>query len=300
MRRNLEREMASNRRWEQIRDDWKEIVAEDPDNAEARRQHDDTESNVVSKRARKLLADKFDLKVDFIRDRGGIQETEARVLKKLHKYRNELYHRDHIRPKTIRSAGLLYFDMICTLFERLPQAQFSIVTIHMQAPAELRKFSPAGTDGYPTVEQIAASLRSGLGIDDAALKKALTAHLTARLDDLDMAISRVEGLLFGALPELAPSDPWRQLVIHLAQWEDEELPGSFDELLAAQVRYWEADLAAWRQMVTGMQDVTARLELFAAFADTEDAFEPFEERMMALDLRLELEIQRDVDMRRGK
>jgi hypothetical protein len=53
-------------------------------------------------------------------------------------------------------------------------------------------------------------------------------------------------------------------------------------------------------MAAGMQDVTGRLDLFAAFADTEDAFEPFEERMMALDLRLELEIQREVDVRRGK
>jgi hypothetical protein len=90
------------------------------------------------------------------------------------------------------------------------------------------------------------------------------------------------------------------LVIHLAQWEGEELPASFEELLAAPVRFGEADLTAWRQMVTGMQDVTGRLELFAAFADTEDAFEPLEERMMALDLRLELEIQREVDMCRGK
>lgn len=61
------------------------------------------------------------------------------------------------------------------------------------------------------------------------------------------------------------------------QWEGEELPESFDELLAAQVRYREADLAAFRQMARDVQDVTGRLELFAAFADTEDAFEPFEE-----------------------
>jgi hypothetical protein len=300
MRRNVEAALAGNRFLERIRDGWREILADDPGNAEARRQHDEVVSEIVPRRDRKVLADKFGPKVDFIRDHGGIGETEARVLKKLHGYRNELYHRDHMRPKTILSACLLYFDMTCTLFERLRQAQFSVVTIHMQAPPELRKFSPAGTDGYPTVEQIAASLRSGLGIDDTALKEALATHLTARLDDLDAAVSRVEGLLFGTLPELAPSGPWRQLVIHLAQWEGEELPASFDELLAAPVRFGEADLTAWRQMAAGMQDVTGRLELFAAFADTEDAFEPFEERMMALDLRLELEIQREVDMRRGK
>ena len=77
-------------------------------------------------------------------------------------------------------------------------------------------------------------------------------------------------------------------------------PASFDELLAAQVQYREADLASWKQRAAGLQEVADRLELFAAFADIEDAFEPFEEQMTALDQRLEREIQREVDLRRGK
>jgi len=300
MRRNVEVGLAGNMFLERIRDQWKKILAEDSGNAEARRQHDEVESEIVPRSFRKDLANKFDAKVDFIRDRGDIQETEARILKKLHKYRNELYHRDRVRSQTIRSACLLYFDIACTLFERLAQSQFSIVTIHMQVPPALRKFSAPGTDSYPTVEQIAVCLRSGLGIDDAGLKKALAAHLTARLDDLDAAVSRVQDMLFGTLPGLIPSVPWRQMVVHLAQWEGKELPESFDELLAAQVQYREADLTSWRQRVAGLQEVTERLELFAAFADIEEDFEPFEEGMTALDLRIELEIQREVDMQRGK
>lgn len=188
MRRNIEAALTGNGFLERIRDGWREILAEVPDNSEARRQHDEVESEIVSKRTRKTLADKFDPKVDFIRDRGGIQATEARVLKKLHRYRNELYHRDHIRPRTLHSACLLYFHMACTLFERLPQASFEVATLHMKAPPGLRKFSPAGTDDYPTGEQIAASLRSGLGIDDAGLRKALAGHLAGRLDDLEAAM----------------------------------------------------------------------------------------------------------------
>lgn len=107
-------------------------------------------------------------------------------------------------------------------------------------------------------------------------------------------------MLFGTFPKLAPSGPWRQAVVHLAQWTDEELPASFDELLAVKVQYREADLASWKQRAAGLRDVADRLELFAAFADIEDAFEPFEEQMTALDQRLEREIQREVNLRRGK
>ena len=124
--------------------------------------------------------------------------------------------------------------------------------------------------------------------------------LSAHLDALEATVSRVRDLLFGTLPELAPRLPWRQLVVHLAQWKGEQLPDSFEVLLAAEVKYSEADLAAWRQMADGLQNVVERVEQFAAFADTEDAFEPFEELMTALDLRFDLEIQHEVDLKRGK
>lgn len=40
--------------------------------------------------------------------------------------------------------------------------------------------------------------------------------------------------------------------------------------------------------------------MFAAFADIEDAFEPFEEAMLAFDQRIDLETERESDIRRGK
>ena len=123
---------------ERVLSQWKEILEQDPANAEARRRHGEVASEVVPRAVRRELARSFDAKVDFMRDRGDIRETESRVLKKLHRYRNELYHRDRVRPQTVQSACLLYFDMTCTLFERLAQSQFLIVTLHMEAPPALR------------------------------------------------------------------------------------------------------------------------------------------------------------------
>jgi hypothetical protein len=302
MRRNVEVQLTYNPFMEAVLMKWKEILKQHPDDAEARRNHDEVATKFVTRGARKDLARSFDAKVDFIKDHGDIQETESRVLKKLHSYRNELYHRDRIRPETVRSACLLYFDMTCALFERLAQYTITTESTHKQAPPALRKFNgaPDGATGYPTEGQIAASLRADLGIDDAGLKKILAAHLASRLDDIDEAISRAEQCLFGAIAEAAPSGPWRQATMHLAQWESKDLPATIDELLAARVRYSDADLTAWRQKVADLQEFRDRLELFAAFADIEDAFEPFEEQVTDLDVRIEHEVELELDMQRGK
>lgn len=74
-------------------------------------------------------------------------------------------------------------------------------------------------------------------------------------------------------------------MIHLAQWEKESLPDSMEELLVSGFKGGEADLAAWRRQVAGMREIVGRLELFAAFADAEDAIEPFEEMVTDLDVR---------------
>jgi hypothetical protein len=301
MRRNIEVRLTHNPGMERMLRQWKEILQQYPGDAEARRYHYEVAREVVPRATRRELARLFDAKVDFIRDGGDLQETESRVLKKLHRYRNELYHRDRMRAETVRSACLLYFDMACALFERLPQYAIRTASIHMEAPLALRRFNTnEGATGYPAEEQIAASLRADLGIDDVGLKKILAAHLTSRLDDLDETISRAERSLFGAFVEVIPSGPWRQAIVHLAQWENENLPDTIEELLAARVRYSEADLAAWRQKVVDLQEAGDRLELFAAFADIEGAFEPFEERVTDLDMRIDLEAQLGLDLQRGK
>lgn len=300
MRRGIEVRLAGNMFMERVLNQWKEILERDPTNAEAQRQHDEVESEVVPRATRRELARSFDAKVDFLRERGDIQETDSRTLKKLHRYRNELYHRDRVRAETVQSACLLYFDVACALFERLRQSHLGIVTLHMETPPALRKFNAGQAKGYPTEGQIAAVLRSRLGIDDVSLKEALVSHLTGRLDDLYETISRSQRALYGAVIKLAPSGPWRKATIHLAQWEKDDPPASFDELLAAPVRYREADVAAWRQKVSGMREISGRLELFAAFADIEDAFEPFEEMVTDLDVRIGLEEQREMDLQRGK
>ena len=279
---------------------WDEIL-EESDDPEARRQRDEVAADVVSRARRKKIEYSFDAKVGFLEERGCLEAVEGRVLKKLHGYRNELYHRDRVRDEILRSACLFYFEMACLLFERLDQYVFKIATLKMKAPPELEKYNPPETDrGLPSEEMIAEQLRSGLGIDDQMLKRTLTTHLSSRLDQLEENVVHTQRNLFGDLPDLAPWAPWSDGIVHLAQLHEGELPDSLDELFNARVKYNFADLARWRQAVSAMGLVDGKRELFAAFADIEDHFEGLETQMHDLIERISLEFQREQEIRRGK
>jgi hypothetical protein len=107
-------------------------------------------------------------------------------------------------------------------------------------------------------------------------------------------------MLFGAIPELLPSVPWLNGVVHLAQVHEKELPNSFEELLNAPVKYNFADIARWREAVRAMHVLEGKQELFAAFADIEDRFEPLEQQVNDLVERIDLELEREIEMQRGK
>ena len=77
MRRNVEARLGGNVLMERVLRQWKEILEPNPADAEARRHHDEVARKVVPRAARKELARSFDAKVDFIRSRGDIQETES-------------------------------------------------------------------------------------------------------------------------------------------------------------------------------------------------------------------------------
>lgn len=51
---------------------------------------------------------------------GQLAGPHARVLKKLHKYRNEAYHRDQLRVSTLEGAIKIYAYLVCSLMRDFP------------------------------------------------------------------------------------------------------------------------------------------------------------------------------------
>jgi hypothetical protein len=298
MRRAINVLLTHNPVWERMLDQWKEILAQQ-ETPEARQRHDEVEREIVPRAERVKLSRYFDPKVDFLEARDHIEPIEGKVLKKLHRYRNELYHRGHARLGTVKSACLLYFDLVLSLFERLRKADMITVAFMMDPPPLLQKYNPPGTvKGYPSVHLIAQQLRSDLGISSDGLKEVLLTHLTSRLDQLDRSIASAQRIFFAGFSEVFPSGPWKDGVVRLAQvHETDPLPDSLDALLArTDLKYELADLAQWRQAVDSLQQVSDKLELFAGFADIEDAFEEFETQLNDMMERIDLEMQTEEEM----
>lgn len=299
MRRSIEVLLSANRRLEGLAKQWEEVFA-NTDDPDVRRRGNELKQQVVPRAKRAELSRSFPAKVHFLQERECIEATVGRVLKKLHQYRNELYHREHLPLGTVRTACLLYFEVVCSLFESLRQNDLIVVTLHMTPPQVLAKYNPPGTTtGYPTKGMIVQALRAGLGIEGESLKDILIEHLTNRLDEIDRNIERAQTEVFPGFSKVFPMGPWKDAIVRLAQVHENDLSESLEDLLNLELRYRVNDLDQWRCGVADLQDVEGKLELFAAFADVENSFEEFEAQVNDLELRIQLEEQMADEIRHG-
>jgi hypothetical protein len=290
MFRNIEALLFHNRMLEGILQSWEDIAQRTGD-AKAQAHRDEIKALVVSKTKRTKLERSFDAKAEYLVSEGRLDLVASRVIKKLHGYRNELYHRDRIRAVTVRTASLLYFGLACSLFEQGDRYPIGD-PIGQKAPPALKRYNDSENAGLmPSAAQIVGVLRQGLHLDPASIKETLVSHLTSRLDKIDADIAWAGEMLSGLGPDA---------VVRLAQVHEKALPDSLQGLLDAELRYSSEDLIRWRQAVHDLEGLDHELELFAAFADIEDGFEPAEVLIEDLVERIDYEIEMEADILRGK
>jgi hypothetical protein len=83
----------------------------------------------------------FGAKCDYLVGLGMLAGPRARVLKKLHKYRNEAYHRDRLRLGTLANATRIYVYLVCILMRDFPQrGTAGVVCLTPHPPAGLLKY----------------------------------------------------------------------------------------------------------------------------------------------------------------
>jgi hypothetical protein len=242
----------------------------------------------------------FGAKCDYLVGIGVLAEPHARVLKKLHKYRNEAYHRDRLRLGTLASATRIYVYLVCTLMrDFLPHGTGGLIHLTPQPPAGLLKYLDDGEDWMPLVldrrksaglqARIASRLLAEAGVAlPSRVGEVLSRHFCDRLDAVKEAAE--EAASFFCWPGRDEGWDW-EAALGLAQLDLPRIPSS-DQARSADVPVHPEHIRQWRAAGEALAAQADDLAVFAAFADLEDAFEPVE--ALVLQLLTEVEVQRDL------
>ena len=232
------------------------------------------EGKVVSKTRRKKIDSKFGDKIDFLVERRRLPADLGPVLKKLHEYRNETYHRDQHRIEVILPAALIYFDVACTVLEHYEPG--TMIMSDSLGPELTRLYEelPGRRDPFKLPCRAAEQLRQEVGLDLDRVRSALQDHLLARLIDLKDGIEYLQEN--PTIRDAMPGD-----AIRLLQLEDDDIDAIFStEILRSRpCPITMDDIDTWIERATALDRLTSKHELFTEFGAIEDCFEKLECRV---------------------
>ncbi|MET9839523.1 hypothetical protein ABZZ01_17235 [Streptomyces virginiae] len=251
------------------------------------------EAQILSKSDLKGIDRNFDAKVGLLVRRNLLDKGLGPVLEKLHKYRNEMYHRDKLRPEIIRPATLIYFDSACTVLESYRQ---TIITYPSDLGSEVCRFTEGRRPGFGEAtdlpKKIAAQLRREVGLDLPQVRSALAAYLDARLDEMVDGLEFIEDNLAG--PPLVRGDALRLVQANLAA------NPTLEQVRGRKYQHSKADLEQWRTRIAALESIDDKHALVSDYAAIEDSFELLEEKIKDAVFQVDREVQLQIDFARGK
>ncbi len=258
----------------------------------------DLRAKVIQPRRQKKIERYFGEKLRFLSEHCRcLPLPAARALGQLHKYRNEIQHRDRIRVGSIRPAVLVLFDIAADLLVNLRQG--ATVWASDEDRGCLRRYGFSDTSAVEIDElraRIATELRSGLPLDIVGIRAALVTHLTDRLEEMN------DQLVFVATNGTIGPDPSHTLKA-IQFWHLRQPVSHVEDDLEFQAFVPPHNLdsfAKWRSDVEKLNSLEDRLSMFGQFATIEDEFEPLEMLIEDVASAIDAQIQFEIDRRRGK
>lgn len=244
---------------------------------------------VLSKRERRRLEKDFNAKVDFVVKSGKLAQPVGRVLKHLHVYRNRTYHDDNIQRGSLKPAVLVYFDIVCTLFETLRPGS----TSWNGTEQWLTRYglSPQIGSLEQITQVIATIVRKDVDLTAAVAVTALATHLHERVGEMEQDLEFIAAN--------AGWSPGVETLTAVQYWHDhhedpERIPTEYSP------RYRKSNFDSWRDRADGFRGLANKVQAFAQFADIEDEIEPIEELLHAVSIDIDRAIQLQIDIARGK
>lgn len=253
-------------------------------------------AEVLSATKRRELERNFDAKAEFLVARGDLPEAQSRVLKKLHAYRNEAYHRDQVRPGSLRSAVRIYSYLVCVMLRDL---QTWGLMITLSYPEGLKPYVGDRQPGFTTHAEAAVALLEMSGVQTQEdLGRELANHLEDRLQAMLDGLQEVVDYISSG----PSSEEWdAETALALVQIEDRRGPFlTPQEARRVRVPMSMRMLRDLQARVRHLADERDQVTAFAAFADIEDAFEPVEVKLQRDLYDIDREIQLQIDIARGK
>ncbi|MBI2748350.1 MAG: hypothetical protein HYX43_03135 [Burkholderiales bacterium] len=165
-------------------------------------------ANLLSPELKNAAMRHFGSLVDVMVQTRHLDRLTGEVIKALHRYRNDAYHRATIREETLRAAAILYLEIACDLFISFPP---TIVLHNMEHWAEYKKrFGLSGKLIRPPGDllTITEKLKQHIGMEGKDLGDLLAEHLSSRLEDLRSELRLVSTGNFTAEEELVRIQFW--------------------------------------------------------------------------------------------
>ena len=254
-------------------------------------------AQVLSRTRTRRIRKTFDAKLDFLVAVDALTQPLSRVLVKLHRYRNEAYHRDTVRSETIHTAVAVYrYATLVLMAELAPRMFWSD-----KPPPVIAKYFQGETHlGLEAQRQIAEALLVRLEASrEAGIAQDLHDHVHARLDELEDALD----FIVDFFDDMIGGENWdREAALRSAQLpqQTDVRMMTTDDLRSLDVPVRGEDLVRWRAATARVVEAPDWIAAFSAFADLEDEFEPTEDVVLQLARELDRHIQLQVDIARGK
>lgn len=235
----------------------------------------------------------FDDKLRYMVDRSKhLRKALADSLQHLHRYRNEAYHRNEVRPATIRAACLILLEINCEMLN-IPRAYMSYRSDSDYSWLKAR-FGIERMISGEEVEGIVRQLRSDLIPETSHIADILADYMEGRFEafygELDYIVMNLQQV---ASQEAALIEAFEYRESRVDNPENEIPPMKIERRTLAWFKVREEQVALIRS-------AKSRLEAFEQFAAIERDLEPTETAVSEVVTQIDSYIDMQVDIARGK